>query len=217
MTKEELLEKLRAKIGKTSLSERTLSTYSENLLKYVSDDSVVDDIFLESHANILKSIEGQISHDISEGISDWKSKNTGVGNNKGENDDKDFGKILEMLEEIKGENSKLKERLDSAETKKSQSEYRELLKKAMQNKGAKNDYILSQTINQKEFDVSKSVDDVVEDFLSDYDSNFKSCFGSGASPRESGGDSGNSDNANKALDSFFERKANQGKFPTTNK
>ena len=62
MTKEELLEKLIAKVGKTSLSERTLSAYAENTLKLVGDDSQVDDAFLEAHASILKTMEGQLSH-----------------------------------------------------------------------------------------------------------------------------------------------------------
>lgn len=207
MTKEELLQKICEKLGKTSLSERTLSTYAENLSKIVGDDSQIDDNFLSSHANILKSIEGQISHDITDGIENWKTKQT---------PDKSNDEILSALAEIKEDNKRLKERLDSAENKNAQEDFRNSVKNAMRNKGAKNDYILKQIVSQKDFDLKKSVDDVVEDMLKEYDESFKSCFGNGASPRESEGNGSNGEEAiKKTLDSFFEKKANEGKFPSS--
>lgn len=207
MTKEKLLQKICEKLGKTSLSERTLSTYAENLSKIVGDDSQIDDNFLSTHVNILKSIEGQINHDITDGIENWKAKQP---SNK-PNDD-----ILGILAEIKEDNKKLKERLDSEENKKAQEDFRNSVKNAMRNKGAKNDYILKQIVSQKDFDLEKSVDDVVEDMLKEYDDSFKSCFGNGASPREPEGNGSKGEEAvKKALDSFFEKKANEGKFPSS--
>ena len=210
MTKEELLEKLIAKVGKTSLSERTLSAYAENTLKLVGDDSQVDDAFLEAHASILKTMEGQLSHEISSGIEKWK---------EGENLNKDGGEehtkeLLELVKQIREENAAMKARLDEADKKQGQKDYKAKLVAKMRSKGAENEYILKQTLGQKEFDTAKSVEDAVEESLKAYDANYKSCFGDGATPR---GNSGNGTDGNatgcKALDAFFDRKAAEGKFP----
>lgn len=213
MTKEELLEKLIAKVGKTSLSERTLSAYAENTLKLVGDDSKVDDAFLEAHASILKTMEGQLSHEISSGIEKWKE-----GNNL-KKDDNDGGEdetneILELMKQIREDNAALKARLDEADKKQGQKDYKAKLMSEMRSKGAENEYILKQTLGQKEFDTAKSVEDAVEESLKAYDANYKSCFGDGATPRgNSGNGTDGNDTGSKALDAFFDRKAAEGKFP----
>lgn len=210
MTKEELLEKLTAKVGKTSLSERTLSAYAENTLKLVGDDSQVDDAFLEAHASILKTMEGQLSHEISSGIEKWKE-----GNNLNKEDgEDDTNEILELMKQIREDNAALKARLDEADKKQGQKDYKARLMSEMRSKGAENEYILKQTLGQKEFDTAKSVEDAVEESLKAYDANYKSCFGDGATPRgNSGNGTDGNDTGSKALDAFFDRKAAEGKFP----
>lgn len=210
MTKEELLEKLIAKVGKTSLSERTLSAYAENTLKLVGDDSKVDDAFLEAHASILKTMEGQLSHEISSGIEKWKEGN----NLKKEDGEDDTNEILELMKQIREDNAALKARLDEADKKQGQKDYKARLMSEMRSKGAENEYILKQTLGQKEFDTAKSVEDAVEESLKAYDANYKSCFGDGATPRgNSGNGTDGNDTGSKALDAFFDRKAAEGKFP----
>lgn len=210
MTKEELLEKLTAKVGKTSLSERTLSAYAENTLKLVGDDSKVDDAFLEAHASILKTMEGQLSHEISSGIEKWKEGN----NLKKEGGEDETNEILELMKQIREDNAALKARLDEADKKQGQKDYKAKLMSEMRSKGAENEYILKQTIGQKEFDTAKSVEDAVEESLKAYDANYKSCFGDGATPRgNSGNGTDGNDTGSKALDAFFDRKAAEGKFP----
>lgn len=210
MTKEELLEKLTAKVGKTSLSERTLSAYAENTLKLVGDDSQVDDAFLEAHASILKTMEGQLSHEISSGIEKWKEGN----NLKKEGGEDGTNEILELMKQIREDNAALKARLDEADKKQGQKDYKAKLMSEMRSKGAENEYILKQTLGQKEFDTAKSVEDAVEESLRAYDANYKSCFGDGATPRgNSGNGTDGNDTGSKALDAFFDRKAAEGKFP----
>lgn len=210
MTKEELLEKLIAKVGKTSLSERTLSAYAENTLKLVGDDSQVDDAFLEAHASILKTMEGQLSHEISSGIEKWKEGN----NLKKDGGEDDTNEILELMKQIREDNAALKARLDEADKKQGQKDYKAKLMSEMRSKGAENEYILKQTLGQKEFDTAKSVEDAVEESLKAYDANYKSCFGDGATPRgNSGNGTDGNDTGSKALDAFFDRKAAEGKFP----
>ena len=224
MTKEELLEKLIAKVGKTSLSKRTLSAYAENTLKLVGDDSQVDDAFLEAHSSILKTVEGQLSHEISSGIEKWKEGNNlkkdgndlkKEGNDlKKEGGEDDTNEILELMKQIREDNAALKARLDEADKKQGQKDYKARLMSEMRSKGAENEYILKQTIGQKEFDTTKSVEDAVEESLKAYDANYKSCFADGATPRgNSGNGTDGNDTGSKALDAFFDRKAAEGKFP----
>lgn len=223
MTKEELLSKISEKLGKTSLSERTLNSYVENIVKLVSDDSQVNDDFLTSHVGILKSIEGQLSHEIAEGL---KGKGGGKPNNEptpnqnqtqGGQGDESMKKILDMISEIKKENSELRARLDEEKTTRTESSYKRAISDAMKQKGAKNDYILKQVIAKKKFDVNKSVEDSVKEALEDYDTEYKSCFGDGAAPRGSGIQGQGGEDIKKSLDAFFEKKANEGKFPSTSK
>lgn len=223
MTKEELLSKISEKLGKTSLSERTLNSYVENIVKLVSDDSQINDDFLTSHVGILKSIEGQLSHDIADGL---RGKGGGKQNSDPKpnpnSDPKSQGndtmkEILEMISEIKKENSELREKLDEDKKTRTESSYKRAISDAMKQKGAKNDYILKQVIAKKKFDVNKPVEDSVKEALEDYDTEYKSCFGDGAAPRGSGIQDPSSEEIKKSLDAFFEKKANEGKFPSENK
>lgn len=223
MTKEELLSKISEKLGKTSLSERTLNSYVENIVKLVSDDSQVNDDFLTSHVGILKSIEGQLSHDIAEGL---KGKGESKPNNEpnpnpnpapsGQGDES-MKKILEMISEIKKENSELRIRIDEEKTTMAEDSYKRAISDAMKLKGAKNDYILKQVLANKKFDINKPVEDSVKEALEDYDTEYKSCFGDGAAPRGSGIQGQGGEDVKKSLDAFFEKKANEGKFPSASK
>lgn len=217
MTKEELLKKITDKLGKTSLSERTLNTYAENVLKMISNDEQVSDDFLANHVSILKSLDGQLSHDITSGIDDWKKENkvetTPPTKTPPTPEDGTTKAILETLEQLKKDNAELKSRYENEQKSRDQKHYREKLAKAMEAKGAKNNYILNQTINRKEYDTTKSVEDVVEEALKEYDTNYQSCFGEGATPRDTNNGSGSGNGDNKFLDNFFAQKASEGKFP----
>nr|DAV19581.1 MAG TPA: hypothetical protein [Caudoviricetes sp.] len=214
MTKEELLAKISEKLGKTSLSERTLNSYVENIFKTVSDDSQINDVFLESHVGILKSVEGQLSHDIAEGLKNKPNEPTGPINPKPSPSDDSIKKILEMISEVKSENSKLRERLDNEKTLKDEQQYKQAVSDAVKGKGIKNVYILKQVMARKKFDVNKPVEEAVEETLKDYDAEYKDCFGSGGAPREVNNGLGDDEITKKSLDAFFEKKASEGKFPT---
>lgn len=214
MTKEELLAKISEKLGKTSLSERTLNSYVENIFKTVSDDSQINDVFLESHVGILKSVEGQLSHDIAEGLKNKPNEPTEPIKPKPSPSDDSIKEILKMISEVKSENSKLRERLDNEKTLKDEQQYKQAVSDAVKGKGIKNVYILKQVMARKKFDVNKPVKEAVEETLKDYDAEYKDCFGSGGAPREVNNGLGDDEITKKSLDAFFEKKASEGKFPT---
>lgn len=217
MTKEELLGKLKEKLGRTNLSERTLSDYAEKVASTMGDDSELSESFIDAHVGVLKSIQGQLSSDIASGIEEWKKTHSEKDPKEKEPLDKndDFKTLLDSFEELKAQNKSLSEKIEKMEKGKVVSEYRKQLYKALKAKGATNDYILKQTFGKKEFDTSKSVEDVVEESLREYDANYSACFGDGYIPREPNEFDGNGKNT--ALDEFFSKKAAMGKFPSSEK
>lgn len=221
MTKEELLASLSAKLGKTSLSERTLSSYAENVLKLVDQDKQLDDAFVDAHVAILQSMGGQLSHDVSAIVNKNNIPPTPQPTPQPQGGNSDLDEIRKLLSGMKEEYSSLKQRMDDDAKNRSQAELRNKVSEAMKSKGAKNEYIIKQTLGQANFDEKKSVDELTEEYLKTYDANYKDCFGDSATPRNnsSSASQGGNNNGAKFLDDFFARKVSEGKFPesTNNK
>lgn len=221
MTKEELLASLSAKLGKTSLSERTLSSYAENVLKLVDQDKQLDDAFVDAHVAILQSMGGQLSHDVSAIVNKNNVPPTPQPTPQPQGSNSDLDEIRKLLSGMKEEYSSLKQRMDDDAKNRSQAELRSKVSEAMKSKGAKNEYIIKQTLGQATFDEKKSVDELTEEYLKTYDANYKDCFGDSAAPRSnsSSASQGGNNNGAKFLDDFFARKVSEGKFPesTNNK
>lgn len=61
---------------KLQLSDRTLDGVLQDALAEIGDDdSRVTDDFIQRKINLAKTIDGQINHDVSTRIEDWKKKN----------------------------------------------------------------------------------------------------------------------------------------------
>lgn len=221
MTKEELLASLSAKLGKTSLSERTLSSYAENVLKLVDQDKQLDDAFVDAHVAILQSMSGQLSHDVSAIVSKNNTPTPPQTKPQPQGGNSDLDEIRKLLSGMKDEYTSLKKRMDDDAKNRSQAELRSRVSEAMKSKGAKNEYIIKQTLGQATFDEKKSVDELTEEYLKTYDANYKDCFGDSAAPRSNSSPAtqGGNNNGAKFLDDFFARKVSEGKFPesTNNK
>lgn len=69
---EKIYQALLQKLGKTSLSERTIRAKAARMLKKITkDDEMTDDVITDAVGD-LKDIEGQLNHDISEKVSETK-------------------------------------------------------------------------------------------------------------------------------------------------
>lgn len=66
--KEKIFNHLKEKMGKTSLSERTLDGIATSFAAFFSDENAVTDEALGKVLSHAKSLEGQYSHDLSEGL-----------------------------------------------------------------------------------------------------------------------------------------------------
>jgi len=104
MDKEKLLSSFNQQIGKTSLSERTLSEYVGAICEGVTDESLTDS-FWASQKQILKTIEGQLNFDVTSKInafkSDWEKQHPNDGKGKEKIEDfKESEAYKSLLSEI---------------------------------------------------------------------------------------------------------------------
>lgn len=218
MTKEELLGELQGKLGTTSnLSNRTLETYAEQMASAMGQDFSISDEFVDNQVNILKSVGGQLSHDISTGIEDWKKKNPTAATTTQSEPDHQGGKSPELeklLEKLNG----LEERLNGEANAKKMTEYKSQLTTALKAKLGKdsNDYIISNVVNSAELDVEKSVDSILGDIEQSYNTEYKKCFGNAAKPAnpQPGGTAGRTDEQNARLNGFKDRMRSRGLLPS---
>ena len=210
MEKELLVSKLREKIGKLGITEKTLDVYAENILPDIADAETVNDTFLERHKSILTAMAGQISFDTANGINRFKGEweKSHKPEPKDDNDEKQKPEPkpdAELLKRIED----LEKRLKEGDRARAKAELKNKVMDGMRAKGADDDYVLRNAMRDVDLDDTKDVDALVEDCLSNYDKEYKACRGESAVPREGGhGGSGGS----KALDGFFERMKSEGKF-----
>ena len=162
MEKEQILSEITTRVGKTSLSQRTLTDYVNRNLP--AEGTEPDDAFWEKHVGFLKSLDGNYSHDVSTQVEEFKKNYK--PNQQQANDTTQEGKdneVLELLKGIKNENKELRERLDRQDQVKSQSELREKVIAGMKAKGVNDEYVLTTTLTKHgELDSKKSVDELVD-------------------------------------------------------
>lgn len=72
MDKEKILPNLIQMVGKTSLSERTISDYAASIASLLTDDSQLTEEFFAAHVNILKSMDGNFSRDVAAQVEEVK-------------------------------------------------------------------------------------------------------------------------------------------------
>lgn len=210
MEKEQILSTLKEKVGQTSLSDRTIGDYlSENL---PAEGTEPDDAYWERHAKVLKSLEGNYSHDVATKIEDFKKNYKPSAQPKGDGDlDKRYSALEEKFDKLFNNYAELTEKLAKKESQQSQEQLMAQVKAAMKKQGATDDYVLKQTLRGVTLDTKKSVADLAKEMLAAYDSEYSDCRGKGAAPRN-GRTKGSS--TEKPFDNYFANKKareNRGK------
>ncbi len=73
MEKEKLSQNLSALVGENSLSERTWNDYLENsVIPFLPNDEESKGDFLNKQANVLKSLNGQLNHEVATRVNEFK-------------------------------------------------------------------------------------------------------------------------------------------------
>lgn len=223
MEKETLLTGLKKMLGEpgangyfgdTGVTARTLDAYVDALLPTISSDDTVNDLFYQSHANVVKAMGGQMRHEQAEFVKNYKPQGGGNGSdaasqnqppaNSGGDD------LLKRLEAIE------KERELERKTSIEKSLRERVINKAsglnVSNKALWEDVANLVPITE-DMDESK----LEEETKRLYESKLRAYSGDGATPYRGAGGSGGSENTSKALDDFFAKKAQEGKFPSNSK
>lgn len=225
MDKEKIVSEMKLKLGKTQLSDKTLSTYFDD--NQPSDGSEPDDAFWNRHKKILESLQGQFDHDVAsevrKQVEDYKKTNTSHdadngssdSNQKGDDDDS-----LKALKELAQTVSELKLKLEQKDKAALQEDFRKRITEAFKKKIEDSTsvyfdsaYLENIMLKHGEYDTTKSVDDEVAGIVTQYEKMFSDNHRKGGSPLFGAGGGGSEKDSKKMLDDFFSEKAKQGKFP----
>lgn len=183
---EKIYQKLLEKLGKTSLSERTVKTYAGQLAKTVTKDEELTDEVIASAVEMLKALGGQYDHDLAEAIKKnppkqepQKQEPQKTEPNKDE-PFKDYEKRIAELERLSKQQEERYEKEIRAVKLKNISD---AVKKQLQSSGCTNSLVLELAFAKSSIDTEKSVDDNAKTVRDLYDSLFKENLESGMIPR----------------------------------
>ena len=204
---------------KLQLSERTLDGMLQDALAEVGDDdSRVTDDFIARKVTLAKTIDGQINHDVSVRIEDWKKQNVSPKVEKEPTEKPDVDGMPKWFEEYKKEQeAKIAELEAARKADKIKADKEEILdgvKKGLQNKFAaagveSNAFILKQTLRDISIpDEGADVKSLVKEMESQYYANLKEAGFEVDKPR--GGGAGGNKGKSSVDDYWAKKKAKEG-------
>ncbi len=208
MEQDKIIERLRGEIGSTSLSDRTIAEYVS--LNLPDAGSEPDDAYFTKHAGVLKSLSGNLSHDVSVAVDDFKKKWKPTPTPKPDPAPEPEGLegVLKALQGYQAKIEEMEKKLSESEKKSASKELMLQVKAKMQEQGAKDAYVLEKTIAAADFGDETDVEKLTKSMLEKYDAEYTACRGNGSAPRVLRND-GNGSGASKEIDDFFKRKASR--------
>lgn len=184
---EKIYQKLLEKLGKTSLSERTVKTYAGQLAKTVTKDEELTDEVIASAVEMLKALGGQYDHDLAEAIKKNPPKPEPPKPEppkpeppKPDEPFKDYEKRIAELERLSKQQEERYEREIKAVKLKNITD---AVKKQLQTSGCNNSLVLELAFAKSAIDTEKSVEDNAKTVRGLYDSIFQENLESGMIPR----------------------------------
>lgn len=178
MEKEKLSAELQGKVGENSLSTRTWDDYLEHsVIPFlpVEKDKVED--FLNRHANVLKSINGQLNHEIASKVNEFKKAynpevpaTETIQTTQPETKDKKLDELetrlskFEQAEKEKREAVNKAKKLDEA-------------KKLMKEQGASHEAVLNLVVPQLEVSDETTLQDLAKRGKQLYDKAYSDLYG----------------------------------------
>lgn len=207
MEQEQILSEIKAKVGQTSLSDKTLTDYvSANI-----PEGEPDEAYFTKHVNILKSLNGNYSHDVANQVNEFKK------NYKPQQEppkvetppkgDDELRKRLEALEKAYQEEKKANA-LNSirAEVKSKAAELK------VANKAIWNDVVESIQVED-----DSTSENLLAEVKKTYERKLKEYTGEGASPyggnQRSGAPAVSTEEAKARIEAFKEKQRARGKLP----
>ena len=196
-------------IGDTGVHTRTLDAYVDTLLQVpgIKEAESVEDSFYAAHATAVKAMGGQMRFEQAEFIKKHKPKKQDNTDNQG-GDDKEKDGENELLRRIEAlENERENERKNSAV-----KAMRSKVSKKSEELKISNKSLWEDMVNAVEYTEGMTEKEMEGKAKELYEAKLKSYFGDGVEPY-GGNPGGGSGGDEKALDSYFQRKVLEGKFP----
>lgn len=215
MTQQEIEASVKERLGNTSLSDRTISEYFALNLPPEGKDP--DDAYFTKHVSVLKSLGGNLSHDVAAAVDDFKKKYQPQpkGNDdaqkepKPDDDKKQQGEgggneSGELIKSLRDKISQIEKRFNEEDAKNKKQETEKVVKAKMKELGADDDYVLSKTLQVADLS-GDNADDIAKNLMKAYDKEYKLCRGKGARPHAGVSIQGNGGDS--SIDEFFKKKA----------
>ncbi|MEG1684572.1 MAG: hypothetical protein RR319_01305 [Bacteroides sp.] len=166
--KEKILQAIKEKLGKTSLSEKTIAKKAERLAKKITKDEEMTTDVIADAVDDLKDIEGQLNHDVAEQVTTQvaeKLKNTKPGGNNVDVTENENDEIKTALEEVKT----LKAELAAEKELKLKESFRKSVVEALEKQGSTDEFYREHVLLKYGLDEKKSVEENATLLKSKYD------------------------------------------------
>lgn len=207
MEKEQLLSEMTGRLGTTGLSERTVSEYVDNILPTITSDEQVNDAFWDMHTRILKSVEGNLNHDVANRVNTFKAEWEKNNPKKQEPPKQEPAKEpqMELYEALVKKIESLEKQNAESNLKATVSEIKgKVLSKADELK-VSNRNLWNDAVSAVVYSEGMTESDMLVKAKEIYESKQKAYFGDGAVPYSTGSSS-NQKKAEEDLDAYFAKK-----------
>lgn len=207
MEKEQLLSEMTGRLGTTGLSERTVSEYVDNILPTITSDEQVNDAFWDMHTRILKSVEGNLNHDVANRVNTFKAEWEKNNPKKQEPPKQEPAKEpqMELYEALVKKIESLEKQNAESNLKATVSEIKgKVLSKADELK-VSNRNLWNDAVSAVVYSEGMTENDMLVKAKEIYESKQKAYFGDGAVPYSTGSSS-NQKKAEEDLDAYFAKK-----------
>lgn len=156
--KEKIFNHLKEKMVKTSLSERTLQGIADSFSAFFSDENALTDESLETILSHAKSLEGQYSHDLSQGLEEAKKKL--VPPPPGPQETKLPEELTKKLQDYDNLFAELKKEREARAQKAQNEQLASDIKKGLLEKGCEDNIFLKLALTQVDFakDANANID-----------------------------------------------------------
>ena len=217
MTKEELLSAIKAKLGSTQFSERTLSDYVSGMCPFVPSDESQVDGFVDAQVSILRSMNGNYHKDFSEELSRLSRKEDKTSDEQppskegGAHIDPSVMEELRALREsFKGLSAEFTDLRSAAHDRDVRGKVRKNLTERIRRQTGRQpvEYVFDTTLRDMVVKDDSDVRALTDEYEALYNENLRKTFGETDFP-SFGSAAGNGKADSAFLDDLFARKAEQ--------
>lgn len=213
MNKVEIIQGIKQRLGKTSLSDRTIDAYVDATMP---EDGKVEEVYFDAAKKLLSALDGQFSHDVAQQVNEFKSSNKTIDKDK-KQDEND----ITLLSELKSLREEMKSIKDEMKLTKDVTSKEKLIAGVISKHAdlkVRNKALWEDSVKAVEFKDGYTEESIFADAKKLYEANMTKYFGDGAEPYSATKDTTAEKDANKKLrENFLKKLQDEGKIPSETK